>query len=110
METLIKEQKVFDYLSQGILCSPMELGWGESHVGIMSFPDTMVAGTALSEFVPEEDHIIDIDNKSITHRPDLWGHYGFARELAAIFGNELKPLEMIDISEGGNLDTVSAAN
>ncbi|MBN1294999.1 MAG: phenylalanine--tRNA ligase subunit beta [Candidatus Latescibacteria bacterium] len=99
----IKEQKVFNYLSQGILCSPMELGWGESHVGIMAFPDTMAVGTELAEFVPAEDHIIDIDNKSITHRPDLWGHYGFARELAAIFGNDLKPLETIDISEGSNL-------
>ncbi len=33
-----------------------------------------------------EDWVIEIDNKSITHRPDLWGHYGMAREIAAIFG------------------------
>ena len=32
------------------------------------------------------DSIIEIDNKSITHRPDLWGHYGMAREVAAILG------------------------
>lgn len=31
-----------------------------------------------------EDYIIDVDNKSITHRPDMWGHRGFAREIAAI--------------------------
>jgi phenylalanyl-tRNA synthetase beta chain len=35
------------------------------------------------------DHIIEIDNKSITHRPDLWGHHGMAREIAAITGNKL---------------------
>ncbi|MBU1239845.1 phenylalanine--tRNA ligase subunit beta, partial [Myxococcota bacterium] len=31
----------------------------------------------------------DIDNKSITHRPDLWGHFGIAREVAALVGREL---------------------
>jgi phenylalanyl-tRNA synthetase beta chain len=40
-----------------------------------------------------EDYTFDIDNKSITHRPDLWGHRGFAREIAAMLGLPLKPLE-----------------
>ncbi|MGH9693973.1 MAG: hypothetical protein ACRD5Z_07525, partial [Bryobacteraceae bacterium] len=35
------------------------------------------------------DWIIEIDNKSLTHRPDLWGHYGMAREVAAITGHSL---------------------
>ncbi|HEX5431721.1 MAG TPA: phenylalanine--tRNA ligase subunit beta [Bryobacteraceae bacterium] len=35
------------------------------------------------------DHIIEVDNKSLTHRPDLWGHYGMAREVAAITGKKL---------------------
>lgn len=39
------------------------------------------------------DCILTIDNKSITHRPDLWGHRGFAREIAAIFDLPLKPLD-----------------
>jgi len=38
----------------------------------------------------EKDYIIDIDNKSITNRPDLWGHRGFAREIAVLFGLKLK--------------------
>ncbi len=38
-----------------------------------------------------DDWVIEIDNKSITHRPDLWGHYGVAREMAAICGQPLKP-------------------
>ena len=38
------------------------------------------------------DVILEIDNKSLTNRPDLWGHYGVARELAAIFRVPLKPL------------------
>jgi phenylalanyl-tRNA synthetase beta chain len=36
------------------------------------------------------DWIIEIDNKSLTHRPDLWGHYGMAREVAAITGKPLR--------------------
>ena len=99
----VHEQIVFGRMSQGILCSPKELGWGESHVGIMAFPDDLPAGTELSSLVPEIDHIIEIDNKSVTHRPDLWGHYGFARELAAIFGRPLKPLALMDSSEGNDL-------
>jgi phenylalanyl-tRNA synthetase beta chain len=39
------------------------------------------------------DWIIEVDNKSITNRPDLWGHRGFAREMAAILGVSLKPLK-----------------
>jgi phenylalanyl-tRNA synthetase beta chain len=38
-----------------------------------------------------KDMLFDIDNKSLTHRPDLWGHNGFAQELSAIFGRKLKP-------------------
>ena len=38
-----------------------------------------------------EDWVIEIDNKSITHRPDLWGHYGIAREVAAMLKTELRP-------------------
>ncbi len=36
-----------------------------------------------------DDHVIEIDNKSLTHRPDLWGHYGMAREVSAILGRKL---------------------
>lgn len=34
----------------------------------------------------QEDYILHLDNKSITNRPDLWGHRGFAREIAALLG------------------------
>ena len=40
----------------------------------------------------EKDLVLEIDNKSLTNRPDLWGHYGVARELAAIFDVPLRPL------------------
>lgn len=40
-----------------------------------------------------EDYILEVDNSSITHRPDLWSHRGFAREIAAILGLPLKSEE-----------------
>jgi phenylalanyl-tRNA synthetase beta chain len=43
----------------------------------------------------EVDYVFDVDNKSINHRPDLWGHYGIAREIAAFLHKELKPLNPV---------------
>ena len=43
--------------------------------------------------------LLDIDNKSLTHRPDLWGHYGMAREFSAVFKCPLKPLPFRDLQE-----------
>lgn len=48
------------------------------------------AGDDLAEALELDDIIIDIDNKSINHRGDLWGQYGLARELAAIYRLKLK--------------------
>ncbi len=50
---------------------------------------------------PISDWIIEIDNKSLTHRPDLWGHYGMAREVAAITGNRLHdPVDLAPLPRG----------
>ncbi|MBU0719674.1 MAG: phenylalanine--tRNA ligase subunit beta [Planctomycetes bacterium] len=53
------------------------------------------------ELPPElfDDWLIEVDNKSLTHRPDLWGHYGIAREIAAIYGLDLKPYPVVPIEE-----------
>jgi phenylalanyl-tRNA synthetase beta chain len=99
----VTEQEVHGRISRGMLCSPLELGWGDSHIGIMSFPAGISPGTPLSDLVPATDAVIEIDNKSITHRPDLWGHYGFSRELAAIYGRELRPLDVADATAWSSL-------
>jgi phenylalanyl-tRNA synthetase beta chain len=61
-------------------------------------PVTMPPG--LISFEP--DWIIEIDNKSLTHRPDLWGHYGMAREVAAITGLKLVDPVKPDLLPGGS--------
>ncbi|HPS57851.1 MAG TPA: phenylalanine--tRNA ligase subunit beta, partial [Spirochaetota bacterium] len=87
----IKKSKIRGVESNGMLCSLRELGLSEDHSGILILPADTKIGVPLSELYSDwVDVRLNIDNKSITHRPDLWGHLGFAREIAAHFGRELK--------------------
>ncbi len=89
----IKKSKIRGVESVGMICSERELGLGEDHDGIWVLPDGVVKGEAVGPQVHAEDWIIEIDNKSLTHRPDLWGHRGIAGEIAAIYSRELLPLD-----------------
>ncbi len=80
--------------SHGMMCSGKELGISDDHSGIIELPENTPIGVDIKELYPIEDIVVEIDNKSLTHRPDLWGHYGIAREIAAITGHELLPLEL----------------
>jgi phenylalanyl-tRNA synthetase beta chain len=78
------------YESCGMCCSEAELGLSNENAGIIELPDDLIAGTPLSDVFPMNDIIFEVDNKSLTNRPDLWGHYGIAREFAALTGKPLK--------------------
>lgn len=78
--------------SDGMLASGTELGINRDHTGIIELG-------SLEGCAP--DAVIEIDNKSITHRPDLWGHYGMAREVAAILGQELADPAKLDFLPQG---------
>ena len=82
--------------SEGVLASERELGISDSHLGVMDLDTSYIVGEDIKEYIPIDDMIIEIDNKSLTNRPDMWGHYGIAREIAAICGKELLPLEIFD--------------
>ncbi len=99
----IKKAKLRGVESRGMICSERELELSDSHEGIMELADDAPVGTPLVEYMGLLDHVFELDNKSLTHRPDLWGHYGFARELAAILERDLKPLPMAE------LETVDAS-
>ncbi len=90
----IAERPLRGVLSQGMICSERELGLSDEHAGIMVLPAELAPGTPLSSVVPLSDTLFEIDNKSLTHRPDLWGHRGIAREVSAILGRPLRPLEL----------------
>ena len=78
--------------SFGMICSERELGLSDAHEGILELATGARPGTKIAEAVDVLDHVIEIDNKSVNHRPDLWGHRGIARELAAMHGRPLRPL------------------
>lgn len=73
--------------SAGMLASGRELAVNRDHEGIVELLDAE-PGTPLPGSTP--DVVIEVDNKSLTHRPDLWGHHGMAREVAAISGQLLR--------------------
>jgi phenylalanyl-tRNA synthetase beta chain len=106
----IEEVEFFGKTSQGILCSAAEIGLSAWHEIIFEIPNSIANGTLVSELIPSSDILIEIDNKSLTHRPDLWGHYGFARELAAIFKRELLPLPQLDLGQFDSLPRYSLQN
>ncbi len=89
----IKKAKLRGAPSLGMICSERELALSEEYAGILELPSDAPLGQRLVEYLGLRDWVLDLDNKSLTHRPDLWGHYGFARELAAILGRPLLPLE-----------------
>lgn len=111
----LKKGKIRGQVSLGMVCSERELGLSEDHGGILVLDTDAAPGTPLTDVLPVSDTLIEIDNKSVTHRPDLWGHYGFARELAAIYKRELKDpmegLEAVIPSEGDTVPiSIASAN
>ncbi|MFH0779678.1 MAG: phenylalanine--tRNA ligase subunit beta [Parcubacteria group bacterium] len=91
----IKKAKVRDLESEGMICASVEIGLG----GTMPHADGEIldlshlnaqAGTPLAEALNLNDIVFEIDNKSLTNRPDLWGHYGLAREVAGLYDLPLK--------------------
>jgi phenylalanyl-tRNA synthetase beta chain len=95
----IKDGVIRGEQSSGMICAGEEIGLEADNVeGVTTevrIKDLShlndAPGTPLAKALGREDSILEIDNKSITHRPDLWGHYGMARELATIFQTPLKP-------------------
>lgn len=99
----IKDSKVRGVDSYGMICGAEEVylenifpAKEEAEivdlVGIDCYP-----GQSITEIIDMKDVVLEIDNKSLTNRPDLWGHYGIARELSAIYDVDLKPIEKVEI-------------
>lgn len=83
---LLEAKKIRGVLSEGMLCSEEELGFADESNGIMELPYSSPLGINMLElFKLKKDTILDIDNKSLTHRHDLWGHFGMSREFSAMF-------------------------
>lgn len=102
----IAPRELAGYTSYGMCCSERELGISDEHAGIMDISDNVPNGTDIKSLYQIDDIIFEVDNKSLTNRPDLWGHYGMAREFAAIAGRPLKPIETVNLADYDNLPKV----
>ena len=96
---VIKNSKLRGVASFGMICASDEIGLGdlfpssqEAEILDLSAFD-VPAGTPLADALDMNDVLLEIDNKSMTNRPDLWGHYGIAREIAALYDLQLKKIE-----------------
>ncbi len=97
---VIKNSKLRGVESFGMICASDEIGLGdlfpasrEAEILDLSAFD-VPAGTPLADALDMNDVLLEIDNKSMTNRPDLWGHYGIAREIAALYDlplTEIRP-------------------
>ena len=72
--------------SNGMLASAKELDLFDDHTGILEIDKELEVGAGFAAAYELNDYLLDIENKSLTHRPDAFGVIGFAREVAVITG------------------------
>lgn len=92
----LKLAKLRGVESEGMLCSAAELCLTELQSGyeqvdgLWRLPEDSPVGESLANAFNFKATLLDVDNKSITHRPDLWSHFGFAREISSLTNKPLK--------------------
>ncbi|HEX6462323.1 MAG TPA: phenylalanine--tRNA ligase subunit beta [Candidatus Saccharimonadales bacterium] len=85
---VLEARELRGVVSSGMLASAKELHIGDEHAGIVAIDKDVAAGTSFAAAYELDDYLLDIENKSLTHRPDCFGLIGFAREVAAIQGKQ----------------------
>lgn len=105
-EIEIAPRKLAGFVSNGMCCSESEIGLSDDHSGIMEITDDIPNGTDIKTVYDIDDIVFEVDNKSLTNRPDLWGHYGIAREFAALAGRPLRELPTDDLTVYAELPPV----
>jgi len=86
---IIEARDIRGKMSNGMLASPKELALADSHEGILVL-EAGKPGDDFAALAGLDDYVIDIENKMFTHRPDLFGILGVAREIAGIQGQAFK--------------------
>lgn len=94
----LKKTKIRGQESFGMICASDEISMGQSQgKEIMDISNLKLkAGTTLSQAFNKNDFVLDIDNKTLTNRPDLWCAEGLARELATITKSKFNKLNPKD--------------
>ena len=101
----VGKTKMRGEMSYGMICAASEVYLSdffpnESETEIIDLKGfDCKAGDNVADLFGMNDTVLEIDNKSLSNRPDLWGHYGIARELSAIYDVPLKELNKFDIDK-----------
>src|SRR6202050_188389 len=101
----IARAKLRGEVSEGMLCSELELGLGKDHTGILALPDKAVVGAPVRDLYPS-DTIIDI--KTPSNRFDVLSALGLAREAGAMLDEKLKPLDVPELPRASSDPRVTA--
>ena len=102
----LSARKLMGNMSNGMIASLRELGLGDEHNGILEispevFENGLQAGDSFAEKFELNDYLLEVENKSLTHRPDCFGIIGFAREVAGILGQKFVEPDFIKQSDFG---------
>lgn len=102
----LSARKLMGNMSNGMIASLRELGLGDEHDGILeispeTFENGLQAGDSFAEKFELNDYLLEVENKSLTHRPDCFGIIGFAREVAGILGQKFVEPDFIKQSDFG---------
>ena len=102
----LSARKLMGNMSNGMIASLRELGLGDEHNGILeispeAFENGLQAGGSFAEKFELNDYLLEVENKSLTHRPDCFGIIGFAREVAGILGQKFVEPDFIKQSDFG---------
>lgn len=96
---ILSARKLRGVMSNGMIASAKELALFEDHDGILELDTDVEPGTNFAKAYELDDYLLDIENKSLTHRPDCFGVIGFAREVAAIQSKAFEtPDWLLDLS------------
>jgi phenylalanyl-tRNA synthetase beta chain len=87
-EFRLDARKLRGIVSYGMCAAADELGLWDEHDGILDLTDFAKVGDDFAKKLELNDTLLEVENKSLTHRPDSFGVIGFAREVAAIFDKE----------------------
>jgi phenylalanyl-tRNA synthetase beta chain len=103
----LTQTKIRGEESEGMICASAEIGLTNSAEGEKDILDLgeidAKPGDALSVALMMDDIVFEVEHKSLTNRPDLFGHYGMAREIAVLTKTELKPYTRKQIMEGSGI-------
>lgn len=96
---VLDARKLRGVMSNGMIASARELALFDDHEGILEIDKDIAPGTSFATAYELDDYLFDIENKSLTHRPDTFGLIGFAREVAAIQGKAFTTPERLRSAE-----------